>query len=96
MGVKHSVSGDEAGAVPDDFRYDAFLSHNVGEGRMKKTGKETKMQIPTDGTAAELESVSLRLPPDMSDQPAAEVGGTYAKPFLRPRDESQEGDLWCD
>jgi hypothetical protein len=63
---------------------------------MKKAGKETKMQIPTDDAAAELESVSLRSPPDTPYQPPAEVGGTYAKPFLRPRDESQEGDLWCD
>lgn len=54
------------------------------------------MQVPTDNTAAELEAVSRRSPPDTSDQPPAEVGGTYAKPFLRPRDESREGDLWCD
>ena len=54
------------------------------------------MQRPTDETAAELESTSLRSPPETPDQPPAEAGGTYAKPFLRPRDESQEGDLWCD
>jgi hypothetical protein len=54
------------------------------------------MKRPTDDTAGELESVSLGSRPETSDQPPAEAGGTYAKPFLRPRDESQEGDLWCD
>jgi hypothetical protein len=54
------------------------------------------MSNPSENSAPNREDSSRPVQSDGQDHPKTEARPVYRKPFLRPRDEALEGDMWCD